>query len=167
MGECLLCRIGAHEIATHVVHEDARLLAFLDICPIRPGHSLIMPKQHFPYFDDLPADLAGAIVALGQTFAAAMKRLYGVPRVAFLFTGGDIAHAHAHVVPMHEKTDITSRRYIAEEHLTFRDTPRAPTETLAARAAELKRALAGAVAGVERKPVPSTQRARGAKRRDP
>jgi hypothetical protein len=46
-----------------------------------------------------------------------MKALYGVPRVAFLFTGGD--HAHAHVVPMHEKTDITSQRYIAEEKLTF------------------------------------------------
>ena len=47
-------------------------------------------------------------------------------RVAFLFTGGDVPHAHAHVVPMVAGTDITSRRYIAEEDLTFQSTPRVP-----------------------------------------
>jgi histidine triad (HIT) family protein len=41
-----------------------------------------------------------------------MKEVYGVERVAFLFTGGDVAHVHAHVVPMHHKTDVTSARYI-------------------------------------------------------
>ena len=41
-----------------------------------------------------------------------MKEVYQVERVAFLFTGGDVPHVHAHVVPMHEKTDITSARYI-------------------------------------------------------
>jgi histidine triad (HIT) family protein len=40
------------------------------------------------------------------------KIAQGTVPVAFLFTGGDIAHAHAHVVPMHENTDITSARYI-------------------------------------------------------
>ena len=40
-----------------------------------------------------------------------MKAVYNVNRVAFLFTGGDVPHAHAHVIPMHEKTDITSARY--------------------------------------------------------
>ena len=68
----------------------------------------------------------------------ALKALYGVPRVAFLFSGGDHAHAHAHVIPMHQKTDITSRRYIAEETLTFRGVARAPFEELAAIAAQLR-----------------------------
>jgi histidine triad (HIT) family protein len=70
-----------------------------------------------------------------------MKALYSLPRVAFLFSGGDHAHAHAHVVPMHEKTDITSRRYIAEETLTFRGLARAPSEELAATAARLRSRL--------------------------
>ena len=61
-----------------------------------------------------------------------MKALYGVPRVAFLFTGGDHAHAHAHVVPLHEKTDITALRYITGE------VARAPSEELAATAAQLR-----------------------------
>ena len=42
---CLFCRIARHEIPAHVVHEDDRLLAFLDIHPVRPGHTLIIPKQ--------------------------------------------------------------------------------------------------------------------------
>ncbi len=71
---CLLCRIAARQVGAHVLHEDDRLVVFLDVCPIRPGHALIMPKQHFPYFDDLPADLAASIVVLGQRFADAMKR---------------------------------------------------------------------------------------------
>jgi len=49
-----------------------------------------------------------------------MKEDYHVDRVAFLFTGGDVAHVHAHGVPMHAKTDITSARYIvAPEELTW------------------------------------------------
>jgi histidine triad (HIT) family protein len=142
--DCLLCRIAAHDVGAHVLHEDDRLFAFLDISPIRPGHALIMPKRHFPYFDDMPADLAASILALGQKLAAAMKRIYGVPRVSFLFTGGDVPHAHAHLVPMHEKTDITSRRYIAEEQLTFRDMPRASDEELRNTAALLATALKAA-----------------------
>jgi histidine triad (HIT) family protein len=70
-----------------------------------------------------------------------MKRTYGVERVAFLFAGDDIPHAHAHVVPMHEKTDITSRRYIAEEQLTFREASRAADGELRDTAARLAAAL--------------------------
>lgn len=44
-----------------------------------------------------------------------MKELYKVERVAFFFTGTDVAHAHAHVVPIHEKMDVTSARYIVSQ----------------------------------------------------
>jgi len=101
-----------------------------------------VPKQHFPYFDDAPADIIASVVLVGQKCARAMKRLYGVPRVALLFTGGDIAHVHAHVVPMHEKTDITSRRYIVEDAVTFRSMPRADDGELAETAAGLRHVLA-------------------------
>jgi histidine triad (HIT) family protein len=96
-----------------------------------------------PFFEELPAASASRITEIGQRLARALKALYGMPRVAFLFSGGDIAHAHAHVVPMQEKTDITSRRYIAEDQLTFRSPPRASAAELAATAARLRTALAG------------------------
>jgi histidine triad (HIT) family protein len=140
--DCVFCRIARDEIGAHVIHNDDRILAFLDRGPIRPGHTQIMPKQHFPTFEDAPTDIVTAIVLIGQRCAHALKRLYNVPRVAFLFTGGDIAHVHAHVVPMHEKTDITSRRYIVEEMLTFRAMQPASDSELAQTAIELRQALA-------------------------
>jgi histidine triad (HIT) family protein len=141
--QCLFCRIGQREVAAHIVYEDERLIAFLDRGPIRPGHTQIMPRQHFAYFDDAPAELLAGIVTVGQQLARAMKQTLRVPRVAFLFTGGDIAHVHAHAVPIHEETDITSRRYIVEDNVTFRGLPSPSDRELARTAADLRRALAG------------------------
>ena len=112
MDDCVFCGIVAGKIDCVVLYEDAEIIAFLDIAPIRPGHSHIIPKQHFETFEVMPPELAGRIIALGQVLAQRLKSAYPVERVAFVFTGGDIAHAHAHVVPMVEKTDITSARYI-------------------------------------------------------
>lgn len=115
---CLLCRI-AEEGHDHEIWGDERVMAFLDWGPIREGHLQIVPRAHHPTFEVTPPDLAAHVLAIGQRLARMQKRVYGVDRVAFLFSGGDIAHTHAHLVPMVEKTDITSRRYIAERDLTF------------------------------------------------
>jgi histidine triad (HIT) family protein len=139
--ECLFCRIATHTSAAHILYEDDLVMSFLVLCPIRPGHALIIPKQHFDYFEDVPVELITPIILLGQKIAFAMKALYGVPRAAFLFTGGDLPHVHAHVVPLHEKEDITSRQYIAERNLTFREVARVPDADLAAEAAKLVQTL--------------------------
>lgn len=110
--DCLFCKIADHQVASVDLYEDELILAFLDIAPLRPGHTQIIPKAHVETFEALDAGTAVAILTLAQQLALRMKRVYGVERVAFLFTGGDHPHAHAHVVPMHEKTDITSARYI-------------------------------------------------------
>jgi len=144
---CIFCRIASGEIPSHVVYEDEQLKAFLDIQPIRPGHVLIIPKTHHDYYDDLPPDLASAIVHLGQRLGKVMKSIYSVERVAFLFTGTDVAHVHAHVVPMHEKTDITSPIYIEQQDLTFRLAPRAGDDELRQVVAALSTQLDHAVAG--------------------
>src|SRR3954470_5911681 len=112
---CPFCRIARREIPAHIIYEDESLVSFLDTGPIRPGHVQIIPRDHYPTFDDLTAELASRTIILGQKLARILKTNYAVARAAFLFTGGDIAHAHAHVVPMVAPTDITSRRYIAEE----------------------------------------------------
>jgi histidine triad (HIT) family protein len=138
---CLFCDMVRGRIGSNAVFETERLMAFLDIHPIRRGHVQVIPREHFAYFEDLPSEIAGEIVVLAQKIARAQKRLYRVERVAFLFAGGDIAHVHAHVVPMMEKTDITSRRYIKEEVLTFAPTAQASHEELNAVAIELKDAI--------------------------
>jgi histidine triad (HIT) family protein len=141
MQHCLFCAIARGDIPSHRVCESDDLVAFLDINPIRPGHTLIVPRAHHDYFDDLPENLAADIVTLGQRLAREMKAIYGAPRVGFAFMGFDVPHAHAHVLPVFERDDITSRRAIAEEKITFRPPPRASDEDLAAGAERLRRAL--------------------------
>ncbi len=141
MPQCVFCAIASGTLGAHLVHEDELTTAFLDTHPIRPGHVQVIPREHHTYFDDLPSATAARVLYVGQRVAKALKHLHGVSQVAFLFTGSDVAHAHAHLVPMHEKTDITSRRYIVEEHLTFRSTPQAPTEELSGIAVALRSAL--------------------------
>jgi len=142
MTDCVFCRLAGKSIEAEIVFEDDLVIAFLDSHPIRPGHAQVIPREHFATFEDLPEQTATRIMSVAQRVASALRRLSGVERVAFLFTGGDIPHAHAHVVPMHDKTDITSRRYIAEEHLTFRSTAAASQSELAATGYQLRSLLA-------------------------
>jgi histidine triad (HIT) family protein len=137
MDDCIFCRIAQGDAPAHVVHEDEHVVAFLDNGPIRPGHTQIITREHVPYFEDLSPDAASHILGLGQRLAKAMKQIYGVPRVGFAFTGGDVAHVHAHVIPLVEKGDITSQRYSAGP------IPTPPAAEQIATAARLKAMLAG------------------------
>ncbi|OZI15860.1 HIT family protein [Bordetella genomosp. 7] len=139
---CLFCRIARQQIPAHVVHQDDDILAFLDIQPVRRGHVLIIPRQHYAYFEDMPDALAGRIMALGQQLARAMKRLYQVERVGFVYTGIHVAHAHAHLIPMHHPQDITSTQYIAQQDLQFIMPAQCPADQLTDTAAQLRRELA-------------------------
>lgn len=139
--DCLFCRFGRGEIPLHEVYRNQRIVAFMDIGPIRPGHVVIIPVDHHDYFESLPEPVAHEIMSLGQRIGRVLKVRQGVERVGFMYSGGDIAHAHAHVVPMVEKTDLTSRRYIQEDDLTFAPLPNPGNEALAAMAGMIREDL--------------------------
>jgi len=112
MTDCIFCKIASGDVSAHVLWEDADVVVFLDIAPVREGHCHVIPRAHYETFEVMPPDLAARMVTIGQTLAKRLKEVYGVPRVAFLFTGGGVPHVHAHVIPMHEKTDVRSARYL-------------------------------------------------------
>ena len=91
--QCLFCRIAKGEVPAHVVYESPDVMAFLDIHPIRTGHVQVIPRAHFAYFDSLPPSVAQEIFAVGQHLAPVLRERSGAPRIAFLFTGTDIAQA--------------------------------------------------------------------------
>ncbi|MEW5421231.1 HIT family protein [Amorphus sp. 3PC139-8] len=140
--QCLFCRIASGEVPSDEVYRDDRIVAFLDIGPIREGHVQIIPIKHYETFETLPDELGAEILNLGQRLARVQKRIYAVERVAFMFTGGDVSHAHAHIVPLVEKTDVTSRRYIVESELTWRTLPSPDRDAQRETAAALARGLA-------------------------
>jgi histidine triad (HIT) family protein len=142
MADCTFCKIVARKAPAHVVFEDDQVLAFLDIHPVRTGHTLIIPKTHYAYFEEMPAELMAHIAALAQRFARHMMTIYQPMRVGMIISGTDVAHMHAHVSPMHEKYDVTSARYITSPNPTFALPPHAAPEDLAREAARLKAALA-------------------------
>jgi histidine triad (HIT) family protein len=64
MDDCLFCKIAAKQIPAKIVYEDDRLLAFDDIRPQAPVHTLIIPKEHVASLNDVPEDRSGLLAAI-------------------------------------------------------------------------------------------------------
>ncbi|UWQ58056.1 HIT domain-containing protein [Leisingera caerulea] len=131
---CIFCQIARADLPAHKLIEDDLVLAFLDLHPIREGHALIIPKRHHPWFEDLPEPTALRIMSVGQRLARAMKREWGAERVSFFYTGIHVPHAHAHVVPMFHRHDVTSARYLEDgnEEFSLPPSPGGPALALTA-----------------------------------
>ncbi len=141
MQDCLFCKIAAGDLPAHVLYEDAHVMAFLDLHPIREGHALVIPKEHHVWFEDLPEPLATRITTCAQRIARAMKRIYAVERVSLFYTGIHVPHAHAHVVPMHHVHDVTSQAYLQDGLEAFSAPPRLATEKMQEIASKLRKDL--------------------------
>lgn len=136
--DCLFCRIVSGALPARKLYEDDEILAFLDIFPVRPGHALVIPKAHYPWFEDMPPELAARVMRCGQALARRMKQLYPVERVALAFTGIHVPHAHAHIVPMHEIHDMTSLAYLQNGPGSFSPPPQLPDADMDAAAHDLR-----------------------------
>lgn len=103
--ECIFCDIITGRATASRVYEDDRILAFLDIQPVTPGHTLVIPKRHVACFNDLDAELGAAIFGVAQLLAGSLRRsglrCEGVN--LFLADGAaafqEVFHTHIHVFP--------------------------------------------------------------------
>ena len=59
--DCLFCKIIAGEIPSHKIYEDDKTFAFLDISPISEGHTLVIPKNHSKYVEEMNEEDASAV----------------------------------------------------------------------------------------------------------
>ncbi|MGQ0536845.1 MAG: HIT family protein [Methanobacteriota archaeon] len=102
--ECVFCRIVAGEIPGVKVHEDDRVLAFLDIAPLSRGHTLVIPKTHAARLAELPGPDADALYRAVHALVPRIQRALGVPAANVGVNDGPeagqaVAHVHAHVIP--------------------------------------------------------------------
>jgi histidine triad (HIT) family protein len=105
--ECLFCRIIAGALPCARVYEDDGVLAFLDINPVRPGHTLVVLKGHYPTLLDVPLHEAGGLLAALKVVAAALRaevRAGGFHCLQnnFSVAGQTVFHAHWHLIPRAE-----------------------------------------------------------------
>jgi histidine triad (HIT) family protein len=105
----IFTRIVAGEIPAHKLREDERFLAFLDIRPIRAGHTLVIPKAEIDELFDLPDDLLGDLLVFAKPIAAAIKAETGAARVGVAVVGLEVPHAHVHLVPIDGLYDLDFR----------------------------------------------------------
>ena len=139
---CAFCQIASGARAAQVVAEDADIVAFAEPAPIREGHLKIIPKAHYGAFEELPAELAARIlVPRAAAGAGAEGALRGGAGRLRLSAGRPGAMRTPKLIPLHERSDLTSRRCIVESELTFVRRPPATEEALARVAAALREAV--------------------------
>jgi histidine triad (HIT) family protein len=113
MNNCPFCRIA--ESPDALLHVGEHSVAFLDINPIRPGHVLIVPKQHESEFFNLPEYILLEIIYLAKQIAKAQQVVYKPIKVGLLVAGFDISHAHLHLILMQDYHDITSKQILTKK----------------------------------------------------
>jgi len=100
MESCIFCKIVNKEIPAHIIYEDDDFLAFLDIRPLSPGHSLVIPKKHYRWVWDVP-NLADYFAVVGKV-ALAQRKAFGTDMVLSKIVGEDVPHAHIWLFPSSE-----------------------------------------------------------------
>lgn len=105
--------IVAGDIPCYKVAEDDRHLAFLDINPMAPGHTLVIPKREVDYLFDLPEDEYVALELFALKVAKALKAAMPCVRVAEAVLGMEVPHAHIHLVPINSESDVDFRHKLS------------------------------------------------------
>lgn len=99
---CIFCKIVSGEIPAQKIYEDERFLAFLDIHPQSPGHTQVIPKQHYRWVWDVP--YVGEYFEVVQKIAKAQKKAFGTDWILSKIIGDEVPHAHIWVFPSDEST---------------------------------------------------------------
>jgi histidine triad (HIT) family protein len=103
--ECVFCKIANKEIKTSLVYEDDAFVAFLDINPVAKGHTLLIPKDHYRWFTDLPDKLYADLFLTAKKLAGQIKQEYNSDFVRLGIVGKDVPHAHIHLVPQYMESE--------------------------------------------------------------
>ncbi|MFA6604157.1 MAG: HIT family protein [Patescibacteria group bacterium] len=107
MENCIFCRIAAGEIPALKVYENDALVAFLDIQPANPGHTLIVSKRHYPTLADTPDEELGPLFVAAKMLGKSAAAAVGAGGFNIIVNNGPVAgqiipHVHIHAIPRFE-----------------------------------------------------------------
>lgn len=102
--KCIFCQIASKQLPTNVVYEDDYVIAFLDIRPSNPGHTLVVPKKHYETLIDVPEEEAAHLIKAVKHVAEGMVAAMNAEGFNILQNNREagyqlIPHMHFHVVP--------------------------------------------------------------------
>ena len=146
MSSCIFCAIAARTAPAHRIYEDDSFVAFLDIYPILPGHTLVIPREHHQFLSGQSDAAAGALFAMGARIGRAIRASeLACDDLNYVLNDGPaanqtVAHAHLHLVPR-VRGDLRSLARMLLQRPVQTWLGEAPSGRLAEQATIIRRAL--------------------------
>jgi histidine triad (HIT) family protein len=106
----LFSKIAKGEIPSYKIAEDENYFAFLDLNPLATGHVLVIPKKEVDYLFDVDDDLYQGLWLFAKKIAHAIKKAIPCKRVGVAVIGLEVPHAHIHLIPLQNVSDINFSR---------------------------------------------------------
>lgn len=109
MNNCIFCKIASGEIPSYKVLEDEKNLAFLDIRPMKKGHTLVIPKKHYSYLFEIDDQDYIHLMKFSKKVADVLKKAFGPKsgKVGVIVYGLDVEHLHLHLSPIDRSGDLS------------------------------------------------------------
>jgi histidine triad (HIT) family protein len=115
MQDSIFTKIIQGEIPAHKVYEDEYVLAFLDIHPSQPGHTLVVPKQQVDHIWDLSDDDYRMLMAAVKKIGRHLETVFEPKRVGVIIAGIGVPHAHVHLIPFSTEAELKAPQALNSE----------------------------------------------------
>lgn len=102
----IFSKIIAGEIPSYKIAEDENFFAFLDISPLREGHTLVVPKVEVDKFFDLGDEYLSEMLVFAKPIAHAIEKAFRCNRCGISVVGIEVPHAHLHLIPINSANDL-------------------------------------------------------------
>ena len=102
----IFTKIVKGEIPCYKIAEDDKFLAFLDINPLAPGHTLVIPKEEIDYYFDIDDNTLSGLTVFAKKIACAIDKSVECKRVGVTVIGLEVPHAHVHLIPINGIYDM-------------------------------------------------------------
>ena len=95
------------EMPGNVILQDEHCFALLDIHPVSPGHTLVIPKKEVDRLFDLDEETYAAVFACAKKLAPTLQKVTGADRIGVIVEGFAVPHAHVHLVPIDRGDELS------------------------------------------------------------
>ncbi|MBZ4189030.1 HIT family protein [Niabella beijingensis] len=102
----IFSKIIAGEIPSYKIAEDDQFIAFLDIMPLRKGHTLVVPKIEIDKLFDVPDAYLSGLLVFAKPIARAIEKSFDCNRCGVSVVGIEVPHAHVHLIPLNDANDV-------------------------------------------------------------
>ena len=108
----IFSKIAAGEIPSYKCAEDDKFYAFLDINPVKQGHTLVVPRKEINYIFDMSDEELAAFEVFAKKVAIALRKAFPCKKVAQVVLGLEVNHAHIHLIPIDSEADVDFHKHV-------------------------------------------------------